>query len=76
MLLEGKFAMAKKMCWLIIFTTIALNVVLLQMTVEAYFGLEYHHVYTNTLISIISTVIALVVYFYWRKLEYSSKKSS
>ncbi|MCH1626334.1 hypothetical protein [Fredinandcohnia quinoae] len=62
--------MGKKICWAIIFVTIALNVVMLHHTVEAYFGKEYDHVYQNTAIAVASSLIAFVTYLYWRKLEY------
>ncbi|MFS0863223.1 hypothetical protein [Fredinandcohnia sp. 179-A 10B2 NHS] len=65
--------MAKKMCWAIIFITIAINVVLLQHTVEAYFGHEYKHVYENTAIALASALVAFLTYLYWRKLEYKKK---
>ncbi|MFT4414064.1 hypothetical protein ACLM5H_09405 [Fredinandcohnia humi] len=65
--------MAKKICWGIVFATIAINVVMLQHTVEAYFGREYEHVYQNTGIALFSSLIAFITYIYWRKLEYKKK---
>ncbi|WP_078546420.1 hypothetical protein [Litchfieldia alkalitelluris] len=66
--------MAKKMCWVIILVTLAVNVVMLHFTIEAYFGLEYNHVFGNTIFALISSIIALISYFYWRRLEYSNEK--
>jgi hypothetical protein len=66
--------MAKKVCWIVIFLTIAINVVMLHFTIESYFGLEFEHVYINTVIALISALVALITYMYWRKLEYSETK--
>jgi hypothetical protein len=62
--------MAKKGCWVIIFFTIALNVVMLQWTIEAYLGLEFELVFRYTTIAFVSSVVALITLFQWRKLEY------
>ncbi|MFC4322814.1 hypothetical protein [Litchfieldia salsa] len=63
--------MDKKICWIIIFFTIAVNVVMLQFTIESYFGLEYEHVFKYTVIGLISSIFAIITYLYWRKLEYN-----
>lgn len=62
--------MAKKVTWAIIFATLIVNVVILQQTVEAYFGQEHEIVFRNTIIGIISSLVALCTYFAWRKMEY------
>lgn len=62
--------MDKKMCWSIIIITIIVNVVMLQWTVEAYYGREYESIFVYSGISIVSAVISLLVYFQWRKVEY------
>jgi hypothetical protein len=62
--------MDKKFYWAIIFLTIAINVVMLQWTVESYYGKEYGHVYQYTIIAVISSIIAFVTFLFWRKQEY------
>ena len=63
--------MAKKVCWTIIFLTIAVNVVMLQWTIEAYLGQEYDSIYLYTIVGVISAIIAFITYLKWRKLEYT-----
>lgn len=70
MRLEGRFAMAKKICWAVIFITLALNVVMLQWTIEAYLGLEFELVYRYTAVAMVSVVVVLITLFIWRKIEY------
>ncbi|WP_096198998.1 hypothetical protein [Bacillus sp. FJAT-45350] len=62
--------MGKKTCWIIIFLTIAVNVVMLQWTIEAYLGREYEIMYTYTVVGVVSAIIAFVTFLQWRKLEY------
>ncbi|KHF38189.1 hypothetical protein [Halalkalibacter okhensis] len=62
--------MAKTTCWIIIFIALAVNVVMLQWTIEAYLGLEFDLVFRNTIIALISSVVALLTMFKWRKFEY------
>lgn len=69
---EGKFAMGKKICWAIILITIAVNVVMLQWTIEAYLGVEYEKIYTYTIVGVVSSFIAFLTYLKWRKLEYTN----
>lgn len=64
--------MPKKGCLALIFLSIAVNVVMLQWTVESYFGMEYDRVFVCSAISVVSLVIALAAYFRWRALEYKS----
>ena len=62
--------MAKRTCWIIIFLALALNVVMLQWTIEAYLGHEFELVFKYTVIAIVSSVVALVTLLQWRRLEY------
>ncbi|MCL7748709.1 MULTISPECIES: hypothetical protein [Halalkalibacter] len=62
--------MAKTICWTIIFIALAVNVVMLQWTIEAYLGLEFDLVFRNTIVALISSVVALLTMFKWRKIEY------
>ncbi|MDE5415912.1 MULTISPECIES: hypothetical protein [Alkalihalobacterium] len=64
--------MGKKICWAIILITIAVNVVMLQWTIEAYLGVEYEKIYTYTIVGVVSSVIAFLTYLKWRKLEYTN----
>jgi uncharacterized membrane protein YesL len=66
--------MGKKICWIVIFLALAANVIMLQWTVEAYFGLEYERVYIFTLIACLSVIVTFVAFFRWRKLEYKERK--
>ncbi|MYL34693.1 hypothetical protein GLW08_03110 [Pontibacillus yanchengensis] len=61
--------MGKKICWVAILCSIFLNVVMLQWTIEAFFGKEFEHVYMYTIIAIASSFIALLFYGKWRKLD-------
>lgn len=63
--------MPKKLYLGIIFLTIVINVVMLQWTIEAYFGQEYDHVLRYSIVAVISSAIAIASYFGWRKSEYS-----
>ncbi|PYZ93535.1 hypothetical protein CR194_10225 [Salipaludibacillus keqinensis] len=65
--------MDKKMCWILIFLTIAGNVVMVQWTVEAYLGREFEQVVVYSGIGVVLAFIALIVYINWRKLEYSTE---
>jgi len=64
--------MPKKGCLIVIFLSIIVNVVMLQWTIESYFGQEYKHVFVYSAISMVSVVITLASYFRWRMLEYKS----
>lgn len=74
MQLEGRFAMGKKMCRVVIFLSLGVNIILLQWTVEAYYSLEYKWVHVFTLIACLSVMITLAAFFKWRKLEYKERK--
>lgn len=43
---------------------------MLQLTVEAYFGTEYELVFRNTVIGVVSSLVAFITYLAWRKAEY------
>ncbi|WP_338785898.1 hypothetical protein [Metabacillus sp. FJAT-53654] len=62
--------MGNKFYWIIIFSTLLVNVIMLQMTIESYFGEEYKHVWTFSSIAIISTSICLITFIQWNKQEY------
>jgi hypothetical protein len=66
--------MGKKTCWMVIFLALAVNVIMLQRTVEAYFGLEYEKVYAFTLIACLSVIVTFVAVFRWKNLEYKERK--
>ncbi|ARK30527.1 hypothetical protein [Halalkalibacter krulwichiae] len=68
--------MAKKICWVIIFITLALNVVMLQWTIEAYLGLEFDLVFRYTVIALVSSAIALITLFKWKQVEYQKEESA
>ncbi|MCE7794894.1 hypothetical protein K8O68_21120 [Salipaludibacillus sp. CUR1] len=65
--------MDKKMCWILIFVTIAVNVVMVQWTVESYLGQEFNQVVIYSGISVVSAFIAFFVFLNWRKLEYAEE---
>lgn len=67
---EGRLDMDKRTCWIIIILAIAVNVVMLQWSIEAYYGLEYEHLYIYTIVAVITSFIAFFTYLKWRKLEY------
>ncbi|RXI98271.1 hypothetical protein DS745_18220 [Anaerobacillus alkaliphilus] len=62
--------MGKKTCWGIIIATIIINVIMVQWTVEAYYGREYKSILIYSGVSIVSAFIALLVFLQWRKVEY------
>ncbi|KGX86419.1 hypothetical protein [Pontibacillus marinus] len=62
--------MGKKIYWIIIFITLAVNVVALQWTIESFFGEEYEHVITYSIVSIVSSLICVLTFWRWRKQEY------
>ncbi|WP_416151276.1 hypothetical protein ACM26V_10005 [Salipaludibacillus sp. HK11] len=64
--------MANKKYWVIIFLTVAINVVMLQWTVESYLGREYEQVVLFSGIAIISASIAFIAAVYWKKVEYAT----
>ncbi len=67
---EGKSAMGSKKYWIIIFLTLAVNVVMLQWTIESFYGEEYEHVWLYTAIGTTSSLVCFLTYWQWRKQEY------
>lgn len=70
MQLGDKLVMSKKGYWVVIFLNLIVNIVMLQMTVESFFGEEYERIYILSTISIISSVICFLKFLRWRKNEY------
>lgn len=66
--------MTKKTCWILIFITLAANVVFLSKTIESYFGQEYDHVFAYTAAALVSSIICFAVFLRWRKLEYGTQR--
>ncbi|MBE4910010.1 hypothetical protein IMZ08_18390 [Bacillus luteolus] len=62
--------MDKKIYWIIIFITLATNVVMIQLTAESYFGKEYEDVYKFTIVGVLSAIIAYITFILWKKEEY------
>lgn len=62
--------MDKKIYWIVIFITLATNVVMIQLTAESYFAKEYNDVYTFTTIGVLSAIIAYITFIVWKKEEY------
>ncbi|MCP8967523.1 hypothetical protein [Ectobacillus ponti] len=60
-----------KRTWIvIILAALIINIVSLQMTIEAYYGREYSLVTSMTIVSLISVAVTVIAYFNWHKLEY------
>ena len=70
----GSIVMGKKTCWGLIFFSIAVNVIMLQWTVEAFLGREYDLVLIYSGVGVVTAFIAFVVYMQWRRLEYGTEK--
>ncbi|MBU9713249.1 hypothetical protein [Evansella tamaricis] len=68
--------MGKKVCWGVIIFTIAINVVMLQWTIEAYLGREYEQTLLYSGVGIVMAFVAFLAYGHLRKIEYSSEKKS
>ncbi len=62
--------MSKSACWTIIIISIIVNVIMLNRTVEAFYGREPEILLVYSGISLVSSFIALLTYFQWRKVEY------
>lgn len=62
--------MAKKICWTLIVITVAINVVMLQWTIESYLGHEFENVFMYSLIAVITSFTAIIIFFQWRRFEY------
>lgn len=61
--------MDKKLCWTVIFLMLAINVVMLQWTVESYLGREYEKVLTYSGVAIAAAAIAFLSIVYWKKAD-------
>ncbi|MBB5174817.1 hypothetical protein [Texcoconibacillus texcoconensis] len=68
--------MGKKAYWIIIFTTLILNVVMLQLTTRAYLGREFEIVPIYSGVAFVSAIVTIITFLQWRKAEYGDKKSS
>lgn len=68
--LTGRFVMAKKICWALIVITVAINVVMLQWTIESYLGHEFENVLQYSLVAVITSVTAFIIFIQWRRFEY------
>ncbi|WP_280769285.1 hypothetical protein [Salipaludibacillus daqingensis] len=66
--------MANKKYWVIIFLTIAINVMMVQWTVESYLGREYEQVVLFSGIAIVSACIAFIALVYWKRVEYEAEQ--
>lgn len=64
--------MGKTMCWILLFITIAVNVVMVQWTVESYLGREYDQVIIYSAVAVVTALFALLVFINWKKIEYVS----
>ncbi|WLR42371.1 hypothetical protein LC087_16945 [Bacillus carboniphilus] len=62
--------MDKKIYWILIFISLAVNVVMLQWTVESYYGEEYTQVWIFSAIGVATSIVSFVTYLFWRKQEY------
>lgn len=63
----------KRAAFLSIFLFLAINIVSLSRVIEGYYGREYDHVYTFMIVALISTVLATIVFFAWKKEEYKNR---
>ncbi len=68
--LVERFAMDKKGWIILIFVTLVVNIIMLQMTIEAYHGEEVTKTTTCMMVAIVSSAITLISYLQWKKLEY------
>lgn len=66
--------MGKKLCWGLIFLTIAVNVAMVQWTVESYLGREYDQVVVYSGIGVVTSSVAFFAYLNWKKAEYGPDK--
>ncbi len=66
----------KRVTFLSIFLFLAVNVISLSKVIEGYYGKEYDHVYTFMIVALISTGLATIAFFLWRKEEYKNEQNS
>ncbi|SEM98448.1 hypothetical protein SAMN05192533_107230 [Mesobacillus persicus] len=62
----------KRAAFLSIFVFLAVNVISLARVIEGYYGKEYSHVYPFMFAALISTALATVAFFIWKKEEYKN----
>ncbi|MFF2875525.1 hypothetical protein ACFVR2_04300 [Gottfriedia sp. NPDC057991] len=62
--------MVHKKYWIIIFITLIVNVVMLQWTIESFYGENYEHVRLFSVIGVLSAIVCFLTYLEWRKKEY------
>lgn len=61
--------MAAKWYWTIIFTTLIVNVILLQRAIEGYLKMDYTYVPYYSAAALASALICLTTYVAWSKKE-------
>ncbi|UCZ51985.1 hypothetical protein LGQ02_14140 [Bacillus shivajii] len=64
--------MGKKGYLVILFITLAVNVVMLQWTIDSFLGREYEKIMIFSGVAIVMSFVALMAYLQWRKIEYKS----
>ncbi|PGS52381.1 hypothetical protein COC46_09920 [Bacillus sp. AFS041924] len=64
--------MVHKKYWIIILITLIINVVMLQWTIESYYGEKYDHVWLFSVIGVFSSIVCFLTYLKWRKQEYQN----
>ncbi|MBU9721811.1 MULTISPECIES: hypothetical protein [Bacillaceae] len=62
--------MDKKWYWGIIFFTVAVNVIMLQLTTRAYLGREFEMVLPYSIVGVVMAGIAFFTFLQWKKVEY------
>ncbi len=60
----------KRAAFLSIFLFLAVNVVALSNAIEGFYGHEDGRVYTAVAVALVSTVLATLSFFIWKKAEY------
>lgn len=60
----------KRAAFLSIFLFLAVNVVALSNAIEGYYGHEDERVYIAVAVALVSTLLAAVAFFIWKKAEY------
>jgi hypothetical protein len=60
----------KRASFLSIFLFLAVNIISLSRVIEGFYGREYDHVYTFMTVALISTALATIAFFLWKKEEY------
>jgi glucan phosphoethanolaminetransferase (alkaline phosphatase superfamily) len=71
--LEGSIVMNKKrVSFLAIFLFLAVNIISLSRVIEGYYGREYDHVFTFMIIALLSTALATIAFFVWKRAEYKN----